>query len=249
MKNTEVIVLAAGHGKRMESTLPKVLVPLKGTPLVMHVLKAINRAKICKKPIVVVGQQRKLVMHALGKKFTYAIQKEQKGTGNAVLSAKKTVNKNAKRIVVLYGDHPFITANTIKKLAKKSAATGAKIIMATVHLKNFSGPLSVFYQSFSRIIRNQKGEIVKDVQFKDATKKEKEVTEVNPCYFCFETNWLWKNLKKLKTNNVQHEYYLTDLVKIAMQEKEKIDSIEINLHEALGANSKNELEILEGFKI
>jgi bifunctional UDP-N-acetylglucosamine pyrophosphorylase/glucosamine-1-phosphate N-acetyltransferase len=83
------------------------------------------------------------------------------------------------------------------------------------------------------------------VQFKDANDEEKKVKELNPCYFCFNAPWLWNNLKKLNTNNTQKEYYLTDLVKIAMQEKTGIESININPKEALGVNSKEELEILE----
>ena len=85
----------------------------------------------------------------------------------------------------------------------------------------------------------------KYVQFKDATEKEKKVKELNPCYFCFDAPWLWENLKKLNTDNAQKEYYLTDLIKIAMKEKNKIQSINIDPHEALGINSKEELEMLE----
>jgi bifunctional UDP-N-acetylglucosamine pyrophosphorylase/glucosamine-1-phosphate N-acetyltransferase len=87
------------------------------------------------------------------------------------------------------------------------------------------------------------------VQFRDATEEEKEITEVNPCYFCFEKNWLFENLKKLNTDNAQKEYYLTDLVKIAMQKDAKIESINITPHEALGVNSKAELEVLEKLAI
>ena len=101
--------------------------------------------------------------------------------------------------------------------------------------------------NFSRIIRDKEGRIIKDVQWKDATDAETKVTEVNPCYFCFEAKWLWRNLELLKNENAQNEYYLTDLIKIAREEGEEIDSIEIAPHEALGANTERELEILKAF--
>ena len=87
------------------------------------------------------------------------------------------------------------------------------------------------------------------MEFRDASDKEKEVLEVNPCYFCFDTKWLLKEIKTLKNNNSQKEYYLTDLVKLAMQEKENIESITIDPSEALAVNSREELELLEKFEV
>jgi bifunctional UDP-N-acetylglucosamine pyrophosphorylase/glucosamine-1-phosphate N-acetyltransferase len=192
-----------------------------------------------------VGQQKELVMQTLGDKYTYVVQEEQLGTGHAVSCAEKAIQETTEGVVVLYGDHPFITSNTIKKLAEKHTDSKATITMATVSLPDYNEWRSNFYNSFSRIIRDRDGHIVKDVQFRDATEEEKKVTEVNPCYFCFNKNWLYKNLKKIKNDNNQKEYYLTDLVKIAMEEKEKIESIDIMPIEALGANSQVELEVLE----
>ena len=93
------------------------------------------------------------------------------------------------------------------------------------------------------------GKILKSVEFKDANTEERKITEVNPCYFCFIAKWLWKNLEKIKNNNAQKEYYLTDLVKLAIEDGENIEAIPIDPHEGLGANSKKELEILEGFAV
>lgn len=249
MQKVKIIILAGGKGKRMQSELPKVLIPLHGKRLVAHVLDAVRKSEIDDRPVIVVGQQRELVMKTLGDDYEYIVQEEQLGTGHAVLSAQKILENNADHVVVLYGDHPFITSETINKLVEKHLTSGGKITMATVSLSDFADWREIFYTNFSRIVRDKNGNIIKDVQFKDASDEEKKITEVNPCYFCFETKWLWENLKTLKTDNAQKEYYLTDLVKIAMQEKIKIESINIDPHEALGVNSKEELKTLEKFVV
>lgn len=247
--NIKIVILAAGHGKRMKSELPKVLTLLRGKPLVTYVLEAVKKSDIDDRPVVVVGQQKELVMKTLGDDYEFVVQTEQLGTGHAVLTTQKILENKADHIVVLYGDHPFITSETIRKLVAKHLASSTKLTMATVDLPDFADWRAIFYTNFSRIIRDNDGNITKDVQFKDANNEEKNETEVNPCYFCFESNWLWKNLKSLKTDNTQKEYYLTDLVKIAMQEKIKIESINIDPHEALGVNSKEELGVLENIDV
>lgn len=242
----KILVLAAGQGTRMKSDLPKVLIDFNGKPLIKHLLESIEKSGIDQKPTIVVGYKKEEVMQALGDKYDYVVQNEQLGTGHAVMSAENFLSGMADNIMVLPSDHPFITAETIKKLAEKHLNSGAKITMATVKLPDFENWRSAFYTSFSRIIRNANGEIVKDVQLRDATEEEKKITEVNPIYFCFNAQWLWEKLKTLTTNNDQKQYYLTDLVKIAMDEGEKIESVNIDPYEALAANSKEELEILEG---
>ncbi len=246
MNEIQLIILAAGHGKRMQSELPKVLVPLHGKPLVTHVLGEIKKAGITSTPVIVIGQHRELVMQTLGDSYKYAVQEEQLGTGHAVMSAKPMLPTDSKHVMVLYGDHPFISAETIKKLKEKHLNSSGKLTMATVALQDFEEWRSVFYKNFGRIVRDDSGAISKIVEFKDTqTDEERSIKEVNPSYFCFDANWLWENLKKLNRDNAQKEYYLTDLVKIAMQEEIKIESISIDPREALGVNSKEELETLE----
>ncbi len=246
LNDVNIVILAAGHGKRMQSELPKVLVPLHGRPLITHVLESIKNSGINTTPVVVVGQHKELVMQALGDNYKYAIQEEQLGTGHAVMSARTALPSNTKHVMVLYGDHPFISSETIRQLVEKHLSSSSKITMATVKLADFEDWRSVFYSNFGRIVRDESGQISKIVEFKDTkTDEEKNIKEVNPSYFCFDADWLWDNLKQLKTDNAQKEYYLTDLVKIAMQEKIKIESMQIDPREALGANSKQELETLE----
>lgn len=241
----KIIILAAGKGKRMQSDLPKVLEKIKGKMMVRYLLESIKRSGINSKPIIVVGHDKEKVMSALGKNYNYVVQEEQLGTGHAVLITQEMLENSADYIMVLYGDHPLISPETIKKLKDTHLTSTSKITMATFTVPDFNDWRAVFYKNFSRIIRDSDGNIIKDVQFKDADDEEKKVKELNPCYFCFEAKWLWENLKKLNTNNAQQEYYLTDLVKIAMKEKNQIRSIEIDPREALGVNSKEELETLE----
>src|ERR1035437_517220 len=246
---TIIIVLAGGKGTRMKSELPKVLVKFKGKTLIRHIFEKVSSLSINQKPVVIVGYKKELVMQELGDKCEYIYQEEQLGTGHAVMIAEKMLKNKADNIIVLYGDHPLINTKTIKKLLSKHTESKANITMATFTVPNFEKWRVLFYKNFSRIIRDKNKKIIKDVQFKDANDEEKKVKELNPCYFCFNASWLWNNLKKLNTNNTQKEYYLTDLVKIAMQEKTGIESININPKEALGVNSKEELEILEKFAV
>jgi bifunctional UDP-N-acetylglucosamine pyrophosphorylase / glucosamine-1-phosphate N-acetyltransferase len=247
MSKIKVLILAGGKGKRMQSDLPKVLIQAKGESMIKRLLKAVRASGVDERPSIIVGFGKEAVMRELGDGYDYIVQEQQLGTGHAVITAEKALKNKTDHVMVLYGDHPFISSETIKKIAERHLAGNGKITMATVRLPDYQDWRATFYSSFSRIIRDKNGNIVKDVQFKDADENEKEVTEVNPCYFCFEAAWLWEKLKTLNTNNAQGEYYLTDLVKIAMEEKIKIDSVEIEASEALGANSKQELEILEKF--
>ena len=246
LMSLELIVLAAGQGKRMHSALPKVLHRLAGRPLLAHVLQAC-RALAPKRILVVHGHGGEQVKLAFkGEKLAWIEQSAQLGTGHAVNLAREVLEKKAENIIVLYGDHPFVSPETIKNLRDKHIRSGKKITMATVKLPDFKD-WRINFVSFSRIIRDASGNIIKDVQFKDASDAEIKVTEVNPCYFCFDASWLWENLTALKNFNAQNEYYLTDLIKIATESDMEIESIDIDPREALGANTRAELLILEKF--
>ncbi len=195
-------------------------------------------------PYIVVGHSKEAVMGALGDKYNYVEQKEQLGTGDAINTVKNNIKDAAENTIVLYGDHPFVSKETINKLIEKKWETGNKVIMATVKLADFDGWRSNFL-GFSRVKRDENGKIRKTIENKDASEEEKKITEVNPCYFCFDTKFLWEEIINLKNDNAQKEYYLTDVLKSAVEKGIEIESIDINAHEALGANSKEELEILE----
>jgi len=240
---TQIIILAAGHGKRMQSELPKALIPFSGRPFISHVLETVANSKVCEDPIIVVGQKREQIVELLGSSYRYVVQEEQLGTGHAVMMAEKE-SVGSDTIVVLYADHPMISSETISGLVKTHEETGATITMAISTVSDFDDWRSSFL-SFGRLIRNESGRIIKIIEFKDASEKEKEIKEINPSYFCFNSTWLWSHLHRLKNGNAQKEYYLTDLVGMAFAEKEKISSMVIDPKEALGVNTKEQLELIE----
>ena len=241
---TEIIILAAGHGKRMQSDTPKVLSLLRGRPLIRHLLDAVEASGVSNSPVIVVGQKRELVMGALGSAYRYAPQEEQLGTGHAVLSAESRVDPQAGSVIVLYGDMPYVSADTIRALAETREVTGVTLVMATVRVPDFDGWRAGFHD-FSRVLRNPDGTIARTVEKKDATDKDLLGTELNPCYFCFDAAWLWPHLRALKNSNAQTEYYLTDLIGMAVREGVKIESVSIDPKEALGVNTREHLELLE----
>ncbi len=245
----KILILAAGKGTRMKHDLPKVLVPLKGKPMIKYLLESVEKSGVCEKPCIVVGYGKELVKKELGDKYDYAVQEEQLGTGHAVLCAQDYLKDDTDGVLVLYGDNPYITPETIKKLAEEHLKFKNKITMATVSLPDFEDWRAFFYTNFSRIVRDADGKILRSVEFRDANDEEKKIKEINPCYFCFDAVWLLKELRNLKNNNAQKEYYLTDLVKKVIEEKENIESINIDPSEALAINSKEELEILEDFAV
>ena len=245
-EKTKIIILAAGKGVRMGGDLPKVLAQVRGKSMIRRLLESVKESGIDEKPIIVGGYKKELVISELGEGHEYINQENQLGTGHAVNLAKDYLKNKAENIMVLYGDHPFVGAETIKKINEKHLGSGGKITLATVKLSDFRD-WRINFVNFSRIIRNGNEKIIKDIQFKDANDEERKVTEVNPCYFCFQATWLWNKLETLKNENVQKEYYLTDLIKIATAEGTEIESMAIEPYEALGANTKAELGVLEKF--
>ena len=245
MTQTQIIVLAAGHGQRMNNKiLPKVLIPLEGQPLIKHLLIAIEQSGVGARPVIVIGQKAGLVKESLGENYQYVYQTEQLGTGHAVSVTQDALKDKAENIMVLYGDHPYVSAETIRNLAQVHQASDSVITMATVKVPDFNGWRTGFYD-FGRVIRNQAGEVAAIIERKDATPQQLEIKEGNPSYFCFEAEWLWSNLNKIKNNNSQKEYYLTDLAGIACSEGYKITTVAIEPREALGVNTPEQLALLE----
>lgn len=235
------IILAAGKGKRMKSELPKVMHVLKGKPLVEYVVGAVERAKFGK-PVVVIGARHNGVEKYLGCRAKYAVQNKQFGTGHAVAAAATaaSLKGKVKNIMVLYGDMPFVSSRSIKKLFTVHQAKKNVLTMMTVKLPNFLGWRKQFID-FGRVVRYGEGKVAGIIERKDASKRQKLITEVNPGFYCFRSGWLWKNLKKLKNNNAQREYYLTDLIKLAILAKERVGTTIINPKEAVGVNTKEQL--------
>src|SRR3989344_1064253 len=241
----KIVILAAGKGKRMQSEDPKVLSELRGKHMIRHLLESVEGAWN-EKPIIIVGYKAELVKKELGNTCLYAHQEEQLGTGHAVMSAKEMCGE-AEHIMVLSGDQPFISKETIENLITEHLNSNAKITFTTTELPDFLDWRKAFL-GFGRVLKKE-GRVVGIREFKDATEKEKDIKEVNAGCYIFSADWLWENLKKIENKNAQKEYYLTYLFHVASLGQYKIETIKITPREALGANTKEELEILEKFAV
>lgn len=244
-RGIKIIILAAGKGKRMQSELPKALLSVKGESMVNYVLNSVIEAS-GEKPIVIVGYKAELVQSRLGDSCSYSLQNDQLGTGHAVSCAEEKCEE-AENIIVLSGDQPFIKSQTIKNLINKHLETEATITFTTTTPQDFLNWRKGFF-GFGRILR-ENNKVIGIRECKDSTEKEKEITEINAGCYIFNAKFLWENLRKIKNENAQNEYYLTDLLHIASREGEKIETVKIEPYEALGANTKEELEILENFSL
>ncbi len=238
-----VVILAAGHGKRMQSDTPKSLTLLHNKPLIQHLLDHIDESQVVSDTVIVVGYKREEVMAALGDNYTYVVQNEQLGTGHAVMTAKDSLLGKVDNVIVLYADMPYVGAETIQNIARTHLEKNATLTMATVTLPDFNEWRAGFFD-FSRVIRDAEGNIVCTVEKKDQTEAEHEILEVNPAYLCFNAEWLWKNITELKDENAQKEYYLTDLIGKACEQSVTIASVSIDAKEAMGVNTKEQLELI-----
>ena len=183
----------------------------------------------------------------MGNDYIYAEQLEQLGTGHAVKSAKNSVHPDHKIILVISTDQPLISKETLERIISTHNKKNPTITLATVLMPDFEEWRSSL-RHFGRIIRGSNGQVVGIVEFKDATEKEKLIKELNPAVYAFDSDWLWKNIDKLKNENTQEEYYLTDLIKIAHDQNKKIEAVPMaNIIEGLQPNTKTELEVLEKF--
>lgn len=236
----KVVILAAGQGKRMGADVPKVLVPIKGKPMIEYLIKAVKKSGVDKQPILVVSpDNEQIIKKALRKyKIQYALQNKQLGTGHALACAKKLIKKNVDHIICFNGDHPFIKAETIKKLA---TSHNGPIIMMTTAVRDFKGWRKCFFH-WGRIVRDNI-HVKEIIEFKDSNDETKKIREVNPASYCFENRWLWRNIGELKNNNAQKEYYLTDLIKKAFKQGQTVESFPLDPEEAIGINNKDELKI------
>lgn len=242
---TRIIILAAGKGKRMGSEdLPKVLRPLKGRPMVDYVIDAARASGIDTHPILVIGHLAEKVRERCGDACGYALQTSLRGTGDAVRSAKEE-SGDAEHLVVLNGDMPFVSADSIRAVVAKQKGTDAVMTMGTVTVDDFEGWRAPF-RDFGRIIRDEGGRILRITEARDATEGELQVKEVNPSVFCFRASWLWPTLETLTTENAQGEYYLTDLLGMAIEEGKRVETVPIDPKEAVGINTPEQLAFAEG---
>lgn len=225
----------------MNSALPKVLVGLKGKPLIQHLLDNISKLNLKRKPVIVVGHKYELVQSYLGQNFIYAFQQGQLGTAHAVMAAKDKVS--APNVLVLYGDMPFVKTESLRHLMDMHNQNSALFSMLTTTVPSFENEFSSFL-GFGRIIRDIRGNILTIKEFADATDFEKQIKEVNPGIYLFNANWLWEHLEQVQKNK-HGEYYLTDLVEIAIRDKTAIYAGPIDPFEVFGINTPQHLKQAE----
>jgi len=231
---TAVIILAAGKGTRMKSEKAKVLHEIGGKSLLYYVLEA-SRKLEADKTIIVVGHQANTVKEAFsGKDVIFVEQKEQLGTGHAVMQAEKVLKGFKGNILILSGDVPLITLETLKGLIDVHRKNRATLTVLTAEPENPYG--------YGRIIKDAKGNIKKIVEEKDASAVEKKVREINTGIYCVASEFLFKALKEITPKNVQKEYYLTDIVGIAVKSRKKATTHKTaDFKEVMGINSRLEL--------
>lgn len=235
LKDFKCIILAAGEGTRMKSSLPKVLQPVCGKPMLGYILKTVAKAGI-KEVIVVVNAKShgRQIKDFLGKTVKTVEQKQLLGTAHAVIQARELLEKYKGNILIICGDTPLLTVTTVESLIKKHITTGASCTLLTAIMKNPTG--------YGRIVRDSLGRIKEIVEEKDASIYEKVIEEINTGIYCFKPEELFFSLKEVKSDNVKKEFYLTDVVKIFYRKGLKIDFAATNdTEEILGINTKNEL--------
>lgn len=236
-KALAVAILAAGKGKRMKNDeLPKVMVPLEGKPLVEYVLEqagALNPEKI----VLIVGHLKEKVIEHINKSqyknAEFAVQESQLGTGHAVAQAEKSLADFEGDALILCGDVPLLSADTLRKFIRESKGAAASVL--TTKAPDPTG--------YGRIIRNDAGEFVKIVEQKDANEDENLVDEINSGVFLVESGKLFESLKSVSNKNAQSEYYLTDIIEILRSSGEKVRAVcAAKFEELQGVNSPEDLE-------
>ena len=240
-KPLNVLIMAAGLGTRMKSNRAKVLHELGGLPLIAHVTRT-AQALDPQRIIVVIGHQaeevERAVLAEVGGLASFVVQAKQRGTGDAVESARSVLESSDSLVLVLSGDVPMIKVETLQKFIEHHNNAGADCTVLSVRLENPTG--------YGRVVRDESGAFQKIVEQRDATEEERQVKEINSGIYCFDGRDLFKALRKVEPANDQGEYYLTDVPAIILADG---GTVSVYLHnearEVYGINSRAELSEFE----
>ena len=223
------VILAAGMGTRMKSGLPKVLHQLVGKPMAWYALQAAGQVSQ-ERPVMIVGHAADKVREALGDVADYVLQEPLLGTGHAVMQAEGEVPQKNDLLLVTYADMPLLTGRTLSKLAELAQTHDEPISMLTVTSDETRG--------FGRILRDADGQVREIIEEAEASPEQLKIHEINPGVYCFRTAWLWPALKRIRLSP-KGEYYLTDLVSMAVAEGHQIYSLPVDdPNEVIGINTR-----------
>lgn len=244
MSQIAVVLLAAGKGTRMKSKTQKILHEVGGKPMVQHAFDA-AAAVATHPPLLVIAPDDNGVPDLLGNKASYVVQAEQLGTGHATLMARESLRGRADQIIVTYGDMPLLKAKTLTQMAETQSQTGAAIAMLTV-----KGEIT---SSFGRVVRDETGQVKEIVEVAEARRRPNTaqilaISELNVGVYCFDSEWLWPNLDNLPLRQARSgpEYYLTDLVELAVQQGRGVVALLTDdPTECLGAGTRTEMVEVE----
>lgn len=226
-------ILAAGEGKRMKSDTPKVLHKVCGKEMVNHVIDIMRSAEIEDVNVIIGKGAEKVRKGTESRKVSYSLQEVQLGTGHAVMCARDFLAGKSGTVAIFTGDAPLISEETVKKLIEFYEKGGFKAVLLTSIIENPA--------HYGRVIRDNKGEVLKIVEAKDCNEEESKVREINAGMYCFDIEALLGSLDKLTNNTAQGEYYLTDVIGILKSEDLKVGAMVIDFEETLGVNSRIEL--------
>ena len=238
MDQTQAIVLAAGQGTRMNHPeLPKVLVPLGGRPLISYALDTLSEIGI-NRPVIVIKYQSELVRRTLGDR-RYAEQDERVGTAAAVQAAESELGRQDGLVYIANGDHPFFSPATYASLADQLTDEATVLALAT-------GQVHSIEERYGRIVRSSDSSVERIVEYKDATDEERRLTEYNAGLYLVRSPWLWSALGRIEPSGVTGEYYLTDIVALAIADGYRVAAVGVHQpSEAQGVNTPEELLVAE----
>lgn len=224
------IILAAGKGTRMKSELPKVMHPILSEPMIVHITTHLSRIHV-DQSIVVIGHKGEVIQDCLKESVLYAWQHEQMGTGHAVQQALPVLNEEGDTII-LYGDVPCIQSETMEKIFEENKDYDMSVYTAVLDDA----------KQYGRIVRDMQGNVSAIVEYKDCNESERLINEINTGIYCVKNKALHKYLKLLKNDNVQKEYYLTDLVSIIRENGGNVKAVVLDdVDEVQGVNDRIDL--------
>jgi UDP-N-acetylglucosamine diphosphorylase/glucosamine-1-phosphate N-acetyltransferase len=239
MRESLAIILAAGKGKRMTADLPKVLVPVRGRPMIHYVIDAVRGAGV-ERMLIIVGFRGDLVRRELAgqKGIKFVFQAEQLGTGHAVLMCRERLELHEGPVLIVTGDSPLVQASSLRALLQQFAARRYGCLLGTAQKRNPTG--------LGRIIRDKDGEFVGIVEDKDATKDQRAITEVNLSTYVFRPDALLSALQQLTAHYVQGEFYLTDCPGVLKEQGERVVALcVLQPCESLSINTPEDLAVVE----